>query len=93
MISLANFASSPMWIALGVAITILVILYVIYKLSWARDYGVPIRRHVFRMGMFVERDQVAHVPIWWSDIMIQHRLDRYWKESLRSNFNPNSPEL
>ena len=31
------------------------------------------------------RDQVAFVPLWWSDLQIQRAVSAHWKNTLRSS--------
>lgn len=68
-----------------------VILYLAYKVFWRHDFGVPVRRRIFCRGLRVERDQVAFVPLWWSDLQIQRAVKSHWKASLRQSFTPPPP--
>ena len=63
-----------------------VVLYLVYRLVWRRDFGLPVRRRVLTRRLFVERDQIAYVPFWWSDIQVQHALDEHWKDTMRKGF-------
>jgi hypothetical protein len=63
-----------------------VVLYFAYKLAWRRDFGLPVRRRVLQGGLHVERDQVAYVPFWWSDVQVQRALDEHWKATMRRGF-------
>ena len=69
------------------ALVVWVLLYVVYKVAWRRDYGLPVRRRVATRRLTVERNQVAYVPFWWSDLQVQRALDRYWKRTLRKGFD------
>jgi len=60
-----------------------VALYLIYKLGWRRDFGLPVRRRLLVTGLRVEREQLALVPFWWSDIQVQRALDAHWRRELR----------
>ena len=64
-----------------------VILYVAYKLAWRRDFGLPVRRRIAARRLVVERNQVAYVPFWWSDLQVQRALNNYWKRTLRRGFD------
>ncbi len=61
-----------------------VVVYMVYKMFWHADFGLPVRRRVLSRGMRVERDQMAFVPLWWSDLQIQHAVGAHWRNSLRS---------
>ncbi len=63
-----------------------VVLYLIYKVGWRRDYGLPVRRKIVARGLTVEHDQVAYVPFWWSDLQVQRALNGYWKRTLKQGF-------
>lgn len=67
-----------------------IILYLVYKFAWRRDYGMPVRRKLFCRHMKIDRDQVAYVPFYWSDVQVQRAIKGHWKESLRQGFNPKS---
>src|SRR5690348_15176479 len=66
-------------------------LYLAYKILWHHDFGVPVRRRLFTRGLKVERDQVAFVPIWWSDLQVQRAIKSHWKATLRGSFTPQTP--
>ncbi len=61
-----------------------IVVYMIYKMFWHADFGLPVRRRVLSRGLRIERDQVAFVPLWWSDLQIQHAVGVHWRNSLRS---------
>ncbi len=61
-----------------------IVLYLLYKMFWRADFGLPVRRRLLSSGIRVERDQVAYVPMWWSDLQIQRAVSAHWKSSLRS---------
>jgi hypothetical protein len=63
-----------------------VALYLLYKVGWRRDYGLPVRRRLLITGLRVEREQLALVPFWWSDIQVQRALDAHWRRTLRRGF-------
>jgi hypothetical protein len=63
-----------------------VVLYLVYKIAWRRDFGLPVRRRMLTAGLHVERDQVAYVPFWWSDIQVQRALDDHWRRTMRKGF-------
>ena len=63
-----------------------IVLYLVYKVAWRRDFGLPVRRRVLQAHLHVERDQVAYVPFWWSDIQVQRALDEHWKATMRRGF-------
>lgn len=60
-----------------------VALYLLYKVGWRRDFGLPVRRRLLVKGLRVEREQLAFVPFWWSDIQVQRALDGHWRRTLR----------
>jgi len=64
-----------------------VLLYVVYKLCWRRDFGLPVRRRIAARRLVVDRNQVAYVPFWWSDLQVQRALNNYWKRTLRRGFD------
>jgi hypothetical protein len=61
-----------------------IVAYLLYKMFWHADFGLPVRRRLLSSGMKVERDQVAFVPMWWSELQIQRAVSAHWKHSLRS---------
>lgn len=63
------------------------ILYLAYKFAWPRDYGIPVRRRLLVASMRIDRDQVAFVPFWWSDLQVQRAVRAHWKDSLRQSFS------
>ena len=83
----------PVVIALPEALEILavllllVVIYMAYKIIWHPDFGLPVRRRIFKRGLLVERDQIALVPFWWSNLRVSRAIARYWKQSLRENFD------
>lgn len=60
-----------------------VILYLLYKMVWPRDFGMPVRRRLICSHLHVERDQIAFVPLWWSDLQVHRALKAHWREALR----------
>jgi hypothetical protein len=72
---------------LGIVLAFLVgwiAAYLIYKIFWRSDFGLPVRRRLLCSGLTIQRDQVAFVPLWWSDLQIQRAVSAHWKNSLRS---------
>jgi hypothetical protein len=63
-----------------------IILYLVYKFAWRRDFGLPVRRRLLARRLVVERDQVAFVPFWWSDLQVQRAVNGYWKRTLKRSF-------
>ena len=61
-----------------------IVLYMLYKMFWHADFGLPVRRRLLCTSMSVQGDQVAFVPLWWSDLQIQRAVTAHWKKSLRS---------
>jgi len=68
-----------------------IVLYLVYKVAWRRDYGMPVERRLTVRRLVVERNQVAYVPLWWSDIQIQRAIDRHFRESLQRGFEKTLP--
>lgn len=74
---------------LGVLLAVLlgwVAAYLVYKVAWRPDFGLPVRRRLLCRRLTVQRDQVAFVPLWWSDLQIQRAIKMHWKNTLRSTF-------
>ena len=63
-----------------------VVLYMIYRIAWHRDFGMPVQRRLLVRGLRVEREQVAYVPFWWSDIQVQRAIDNHWQRTMRRAF-------
>lgn len=63
-----------------------IILYLVYKFAWRRDFGLPVRRRLLARRLVVERDQVAFVPFWWTDLQVQRAVNGYWKRTLKRSF-------
>ena len=63
-----------------------VVIYLVYKVAWRRDFGLPVRRRLLLTHLLVERDQIAFVPFWWSDLQIQRAVDEHWKRTMRKGF-------
>jgi hypothetical protein len=61
-----------------------IVLYMVYKMFFHPDFGLPVRRRLLATGLTIERDQRAIVPLWWSDLQIQRAVSAHWKNSLRS---------
>ncbi len=73
-----------------VLLVLWVVAYVLYRIAMTKrkDYGMPVRRRIFCRSLRVDRDEVAEVPFWWTDLQVQHALGLYWRYSLRSPFIP-----
>ncbi len=72
---------------LGAVLAVLlvwIIAYLAYRIFWRADFGLPVRRRLLATRLNVERDQVAFVPLWWSDLQIQRAVSSHWKQTLRS---------
>ena len=63
-----------------------ILIYVVYKVGWRRDYGLPVRRRILAHKLVVDNNQVAYVPFWWSDIQVQRALDGHWRRTMRKGF-------
>jgi len=55
-------------------------------LAWRRDFGMPVERRITVRRLVVERNQVAYVPLWWSDLQIQRAIDRHFRQTLQRGF-------
>lgn len=69
-----------------VALVAWILFYAVYKFAWHRDFGMPVRRRLVARGLVVERNQVAYVPFWWSDLQVQRAIDNHWRRTLRQGF-------
>lgn len=78
---IANFEAHPQFALIGLIGWMA--LYLLYKMAWRRDFGLPVRRRLLVSGLRVEREQLALVPFWWSDIQVQRALDAHWRRTLR----------
>lgn len=67
-----------------------VALYMIYRVVWHRDFGMPVQRRLSVFGLRVERDQIAYVPFWWTDLQVQRALDAHWQRTMRQAFDHRS---
>lgn len=65
-----------------------VVLYLVYKVAWPRDFGVPVRRRLLCRHLRMVRDQLAFVPLWWSDIQVQRAVRAHWRETLQRGLPP-----
>ncbi len=59
-----------------------VILYLIYRVGWRRDFGMPVRRRLLALRLRVDREQLAFVPFWWTDLQVQRALDNHWQRTM-----------
>jgi hypothetical protein len=76
--------NSTLLLAMLAVLVAWIVVYMIYKMFWHADFGLPVRRRLLARGLSIERDQVAFAPLWWSDLQIQHAVSTHWKNSLRS---------
>jgi hypothetical protein len=60
-----------------------VALYLLYKVCWRRDFGLPVHRRLLVRGLRIDCDELALVPFWWSDIQVQRAVDAHWRQTLR----------
>lgn len=60
-----------------------VALYLLYKVCWRRDFGLPVHRRMLVRGLRIDCDELALVPFWWSDIQVQRAVDAHWRQTLR----------
>lgn len=61
-----------------------IVAYMLYRMFWHADFGLPVRRRLLMRRLRIERDQMAFVPLWWSDLQIQRALSAHWRQRLRS---------
>lgn len=91
--SLIATTRSMKLLELIVLILFSIILYLIYKFIYPRDFGVPVRRRLLTVHMRVIKDQIAFVPFWWSDIQVQRAVNIHWKKSMRESATlPDEPQ-
>lgn len=67
-----------------------IVLYAIYKVAWHPDFGMPVRRRIAIRGLVVDRNQVAYVPFWWSNLQVQRAIDNHWRRTLGGSVDPRS---
>ena len=84
-----NLPTSLMLWALALLV-LWVVAYVLYRIAMTKrkDFGMPVHRRILRRGLRVDRDEIAEVPFWWTDLQVQRSLGMYWRYSLRSPFLP-----
>jgi len=88
-VSIALQASAPnsdQYLGLLATLLLCVVLYMVYKIIWHPDFGLPVRRRLFCRRLYVERDQIAFVPLWWSNVQVQRALEKHWKDTMRQSF-------
>jgi hypothetical protein len=68
-----------------------IVAYLLYKTFWRSDFGLPVRRRLLCTGLRVQGDQVAFVPLWWSDLQVQRAIGAHWRNSLRSTVAAGPP--
>ena len=59
------------------------IVYLAYKFFYRPDFGMPVRRRILATHIRFRRDQVADVPVWWSNLQVQRAVRGHWRQSLR----------
>ena len=59
------------------------IVYLAYKFFYRPDFGMPVRRRILAKHIRFRRDQVADVPVWWTNLQVQRAVRGHWKQSLR----------
>jgi hypothetical protein len=59
------------------------IVYLAYKFFYRPDFGMPVRRRILARHIRFRRDQVADVPIWWTNLQVQRAVRGHWRQSLR----------
>lgn len=93
-IDIAGHAVNPALLGALLAVLLAwIAAYLVYKMFWRADFGLPVRRRLLSTRIRVQRDQVAFVPLWWSDLQIQRAVSAHWKDSLRSTLaRPTRPE-
>ena len=85
--------SPQVLVAIMAALLLWVVVYMLYRLIMTKrkDFGLPVRRRIFCLGLRVDRDQIADVPFWWTDLQIQVAVGNHWRQTLRTPFI--TPEL
>jgi hypothetical protein len=82
----ATTLSTGQYLSLLAILLLCVVLYMVYKIIWHPDFGLPVRRRLFCRRLSVERHQVAFVPLWWSNLQVQRALEKHWKDAMRQSF-------
>lgn len=82
LLALSGLSSSDAAVLLALLLGAIV-LYLVYKVAWKPDFGMPVRRRITSMKMTINRDQVAYVPLWWSNLQVQRAIRSHWKDTLR----------
>jgi len=68
------------------------IVYLAYKFFYRPDFGMPVRRRILAKHIRFRRDQVADVPVWWTNLQVQRAVRCHWKQSLRDTvMRPREP--
>jgi hypothetical protein len=65
------------------ALACCLVAYLAYKVFYRPDFGMPVRRRILAMHIRFRRDQLADVPVWWSNLQVQRAIRGHWKQSLR----------
>lgn len=76
--------NSTLLLSLLAVLVAWIVVYLVYKMFWHADFGLPVRRRLLVRRLSIDRDQVAFVPMWWSDLQIQHAVSVHWRNSLRT---------
>ena len=77
--------STGEYLSLLSVLLLCVVLYMTYKIIWHPDFGLPVRRRLMCRRLQVERNQVAFVPFWWSNVQVQRAIGKHWKETMRQS--------
>ena len=89
LMAFLGFDASLLDLGLLLALLLWTILYMVYRIVWHPDFGLPIRRRVLCTHLRVEREQIAFVPFWWNNIQVQRAVNRHFKLMLEQTFtNP-----
>ena len=62
------------WTAPMVIVALIVVLYLVFRIVWHPDFGMPVRRRIFCTGVRVDKEGVAYVPLWWSNAQVLRAL-------------------
>ncbi|MBV8445588.1 MAG: hypothetical protein JOZ92_06700 [Candidatus Dormibacteraeota bacterium] len=81
-----GFLPDPVFLAVIAALLVWIVVYLLYKLIMTerKDFGMPVRRRILCRGLRVDHDQLADVPLWWTDLQVQLALRNHWKQTLRA---------
>src|SRR5258708_38190965 len=82
----------PNYLILLLLLPLILAIYMVYKIIWHPDFGLPVRRRLLCRKLYVDRDQIAFVPFWWNNLQVRRAISRYWKASMRQTFDQPSPK-